>query len=81
MKGATAWKMSEQEVHWVRQHSSSLYINVLGVGRGEWYRDQFNPRLLRTTACLMIVATFASGYYVVPRVGPALAQGPYMVPG
>ncbi len=71
--------MGAEELHLVGQDISALKIDVFGMGRGEWYRQQFHPSPFRGESGLVVVAAQAGRDHVVPVIGSAQAQWPHMV--
>ena len=66
--------MREQVLHLVREYTSTLQVNVLGIIRRKGDRDEFHRSLFRRATALVVVAPAAGRRHVVPNVPAALRQ-------
>jgi len=73
--------MCQQELHLVASDLPSLEIYVFCMGGAERDGKQLHPRLLRCSACLVIVAAFTGSDDVYPSVLATLAQWVDVIPG
>ena len=76
---AAARKVGQQILHLVGQYAPALQENVLGVSRGERYRDQLHFGLFGRAPGFFVVAATAGRDHVGPRIDPTLAERSNMI--
>ncbi len=64
--------MGKEILHLVSQDASAFQVDVLGVGRYEWYSDELHRGLLGRAAAFVIVAATTSCGDIAPSVAAAL---------
>ena len=80
-QNAVAWEVCQQELHLVASDLPPLEIDVFCMGGAERNGKQLHTRLLRCSACLVIIAAFTGSDDVNPSVLATLAQRVDMIPG
>lgn len=80
MERAFSRKVRLEKLHLVTQDAPTLKVDVFGVRRHEGNSQQLHAGLFRCSAGFVVVAAFASGNNVSPKIEPPLTQGFDMIP-
>ncbi len=81
MEWAGARKVSEQKLHLIGKHTTSLQVDVLGVSRRKRDGEELHPCLLRRMSRLVVVAALTGSDDVRPTIRSTAADRGDVVSG